>query len=337
MNHPERPTVRVSSTAGMVATVPNLIGFTPENSLVVIGLTAGRGQIELAIRYDLPGVPADIAAHAIVTLSNRFLAYATVIGYGPDPLVTPAANAVREALSPTGIGLHDVLRVHEGRYWSYVCQDPGCCPPEGVPFDAAAHPAARALDAKGMSALPSRAALAETIAPVTGPQADEMALATRRAEQRARRTPRSGRGVLAREGLPAVTAAIEAYRGGNQISPGDHAWLALVVTRCLPVRDDAWARMVPAHRQAHRRMWTDLVRHAQPGYAAAPASLLAFTAWQCGEGALANLALDRAVADTPGYSMATLLLRAIEAGMPPSLAVPPLTPEEVAASYALDN
>ena len=61
--------------------------------------------------------------------------------------------------------------------------------------------------------------------------------------------------------------------------------------------------------------------------------MLAFTAWQNGNGALANLALDRALADTPGYSMALLLRDAIDAGAPPSVAVLPMTPEEVAASY----
>ena len=91
--------------------------------------------------------------------------------------------------------------------------------------------------------------------------------------------------------------------------------------------------MDPDHRDDHLRLWTDLTRHAQPGYVAAPASLLAFTAWQVGNGALANLALDRAVADDPGYSMALLLRDTLTAGAPPSLAILPMTPEEVAASY----
>lgn len=92
--------------------------------------------------------------------------------------------------------------------------------------------------------------------------------------------------------------------------------------------------MDPAHRGAHIRLWTDVVRHAQAGYAAAPASLLAFTAWQSGNGALANIALDRALADTPGYSMAELIRQAVNAALPPSAAQLPMTPEEVAASYA---
>ena len=84
---------------------------------------------------------------------------------------------------------------------------------------------------------------------------------------------------------------------------------------------------------AHLRLWTDLTRMARPGYVAAPAALLAFVAWQSGNGALANVALDRALADNPGYSMATLLRQVITAGAPPSLARLPMTPEQVAASY----
>jgi hypothetical protein len=91
--------------------------------------------------------------------------------------------------------------------------------------------------------------------------------------------------------------------------------------------------MDPGHADAHLRLWTDLTRRAQPGYVAAPASLLAFVAWQSGDGALANVALDRALADDPAYSMALLLRQVITAGTPPSLARLPMTPEEVAASY----
>ena len=131
-----------------------------------------------------------------------------------------------------------------------------------------------------------------------------------------------------------MQAAISTYREGGSIEHyGQFAWLALTLTS-LPVRDDAWARMDPAHARAHQRLWTHLVRHAQSGYIAAPAALLAFTAWQNGNGALANLALDRALADTPGYSMAQLLRDTIDAGAPPSLAVLPMTPQEVAASYS---
>ena len=48
-----------------------------------------------------------------------------------------------------------------------------------------------------------------------------------------------------------------------------------VALRDLRVRDDAWARMDPAHAAAHQRLWIDVVRRARPGYVAASSALLA--------------------------------------------------------------
>jgi hypothetical protein len=144
----------------------------------------------------------------------------------------------------------------------------------------------------------------------------------------------AARQMIAAEGLNAVGSMIRTYRSGGRFATDYQvAWIT-VALRDLRVRDDAWARMDPEHADAHQRLWTDMTRRAQPGYVAAPASLLAFVAWQSGDGALANVALDRALADEPRYSMAQLLRQVITAGTPPSLARLPMTPEEVAASYA---
>ena len=141
--------------------------------------------------------------------------------------------------------------------------------------------------------------------------------------------------LLVDAGRAAVREAIGVYRGGGAITDDDQlAWLTVTLAD-LRVRDDAWARMEPRYRTAHRRMWSDLVRRAREPYVPAPASLLAFTAWQSGEGALANVAIERALAADPEYSMAHLLGQAVDAGLPPSAARLPMTPEEVAASYAV--
>jgi hypothetical protein len=131
-----------------------------------------------------------------------------------------------------------------------------------------------------------------------------------------------------------VSEAIAAYRRGGRFTTDDQlAWLSVALTS-LQVRDDAWARMDMDYRDLHRRLWTDVVRRAEPQYVPAPASLLAFTAWQSGNGALANVALERALEADPSYSMALLLRDVMDAGAPPSMARLPMTPEEVAASYA---
>ena len=139
--------VRVGSVAGFLAVVPHLLGFHPSQSMVVVGLNPRRGRIMLGFRYDLPDPPdaaksRDIAQHAATVLTQRRIKIAIAAGYGPGTLVTPVAEALRAALLGSRITLRDLLRVQDGRYWSYACQDPRCCPPDGVPFDGPAHPAA---------------------------------------------------------------------------------------------------------------------------------------------------------------------------------------------------
>ncbi len=342
------PRVRVSSPGDILAVVPHLLGFHPARSLVVVGAGRPPQQIELAFRYDLPDPPdaataAELAGHAAAVLVQRRLQTVIGIGYGPGVLVTPVADALATAVRERGLRLHELMRVEEGRYFSYICANPDCCPPEGVRFDVQASPAAAAMTVAGLVAYPDRAALAGTLAPVTGAAARAMQRATTRARARAAKLVSLGTHgrldppstLLTEAGRRAVRDFITSYRAGRPITAADQvAWLSVTLAH-LPVRDDAWARMDPAHRDAHLRMWSDVIRRARPAYLAAPAALLAFTAWQSGEGALANIALDRALAADPGYSLAHLLRDILDAGVPPSEARLPMTPEQVADSYSV--
>ena len=74
------------------------------------------------------------------------------------------------------------------------------------------------------------------------------------------------------------------------------AWLSLLLTH-LPVRDHAWERT--DGRDEDIALWTDVLRRAEQELIAAPAALLAFAAWRAGQGALAAVALERALACTP--------------------------------------
>jgi Domain of unknown function (DUF4192) len=336
--------IRARSPRDLLAVIPLLLGFMPESSLVVIGVAPPRDRVRVTLRYDLPDPPdadlaADLAAHAVGVLGSQRLAAAIAVGYGPEALVIPVAGALLDAAHRAGIDLYDILRVTGGRYWSYRCGDEACCPAAGTPFDVTAPPA---LAGAGTAVLAGRAAVAARVAPIGGIAAESMRQATRRAEQhvaqllgKVRRSARLGaaRHMIAAEGLAAVGQLITRYRGGGRFTSDYEVARLTVALRDLRVRDDAWARMDPAHADAHLRLWIDVTRRAQFRYVAPPAALLAFVAWQSGDGALANVALDRALADDPSYSMALLLRQVITAGAPPSLARLPMTPEEVAASY----
>jgi hypothetical protein len=154
------PLVRVDSPAALLAVVPRLLGFTPRLSLVVLGCDPKTARVTVGLRYDLPDPPdirmtADLAAHALGVLDHHHLREAVVIGYGPGRLVTPLVDVFRDVAARTGLTLREVLRVEEGRYWSYLCHNPTCCPAEGVVFDPATQPAAVALTAAGLPCCPT--------------------------------------------------------------------------------------------------------------------------------------------------------------------------------------
>jgi hypothetical protein len=341
--------VRITSPSSLLALVPQLMGFEPRMSIVVIGARPPRGLVQLTVRFDLPSTPDpgtadEVARHALSVLVAQGFRTGVSVGYGPGRLVTPVADALRRHAAGLGFRLTEVLRAEDGRYWSYLCTQPACCPAEGVPYNVSGHSVTAEFAAVGAPpVLADRAELAATVAALDGAAAQSMNEATRRAQDRAdllvAQAAASGRRgaarrLIASEGLDAVRRAIEACRSSGEVpSDDDAAWLTLALLD-LRIRDDAWARMDPAYRDEHLRLWTDITRRARPGYVAPAASLLAFVAWQQGNGALANVALDRALADNPQYSMAILLREVINAGTSPRRAHLPMTPEEVAASYA---
>src|SRR6266851_5780839 len=330
--------VRVGSADGVLAVVPHLLGFHPSDSLVMLGIGGPHARIRLAFRYDLPDPPdeelaADIAAHATTVLARQHLTVAVAVAYGPGETVAPVVDVVGPALLEAGINVQDLLRVEGERYWSYLCVDPDCCPPEGQPFDPAGHPASAALAAAGLTVRADRAELARIVAP-EAEAAGPMREAVERAMQRAGALvdlDAAGTGddpflPIADAGRRSVKQAITRYRRRGALPDDDEiAWLGVTLAD-LRVRDDAWARMDPQFHDAHQRLPADLVAPA--------AALLAFTAWQAGDGALASVAIERALEADPDYSMALLVADALHAGLPPSAARLPMTPKQVAASYA---
>ena len=329
--------IPVTSQGELLAVVPRMLGFEPSRSLVVVGLMQPRGRVGVMFRYDLP--PMDLmptaADHAASILTGHGMRDAVAIGYGTGQEITPRMDVLRHKMTASGVELKDALRVDEGRWWSYLCSDPACHPVEGTPVGAAQHIAPADLDQVGQVRPGGREALAATIAPVTGEQETAMREAyAQAADEAASCALREGGNPVRDAGLAAVRSAIAAYREGDEVDAAEHARIGLAL-RDIRIRDDAWARLDSAHAEAHTRLWTDNVRRAQPGYVAAPASLLAVSAAQRGNGPLANIALDRALEDEPGYSMAHLVRDALAAGVPPSAMTPPMTPEEVAATYGL--
>ncbi|MEV0004412.1 DUF4192 domain-containing protein [Micromonospora sp. NPDC050980] len=210
MNSTERPRLSVRSPADLVAAVPYLIGFHPADSVVVVAMRGRR--VVFAARCDLPERGADpgpAARHLAQVVVRQDADAATVIGYGPAARVTGVVDAVGEALDGAGLIVLDALRVTEGRWWSYLCDEPACCPADGTPYDPAASQVSAAAVFAGQVALPDRAALAAQVAPLDGP----VRLAMRRATGRARRRLAALTGVPPGDGSPEGAPVGRAERG----------------------------------------------------------------------------------------------------------------------------
>jgi hypothetical protein len=325
----------LSSPTDLLAAVPYLLGFHPADSVVILGLA--DNQVCFQARADLDA-PADALAEQLTGLLHRQrFGTALVVGYGPPGRVDPVVTRLRARMDRSGIRAMEALRAEAGRYWSYTCRQPGCCPPEGTPYAVDTSVIAAEATVAGMVALPSRADLCRQLAPVEGPARAAMRAATERAEARAAAlvdaalaevpsrlsmrvasdlAVRAAWRRLGEAGRDAVDQALALARVGTLPDDTQAAWLSALLLHA-PVRDYAWAA-VAVDYTPHLALWTDLTRRAEPELRAAPATLLAFTAWQAGEGAISTIALEIALTVDPTYPAAHLLNAAITEGINPA-------------------
>jgi hypothetical protein len=349
----ERLTVR--SPEDLIVLVAYMMGFHPSDSLVVLGLR-DSGNV-LVLRVELPegdevietddgGTPrrftdliGDQVAHVLQT--NKMPA-AMLVGYGSGERVTPVIEPVRYALERHRVRVLELLRVHEGRWWSYLCQDPGCCPPEGTAYDATTSVTAAQATLAGRVIRKDRDQIASTVAAVGGQAREAMKAATERAEQRALDqlsacATASDQDEAVAEIIGDGKAFIEqlAQRAGTgqaQLNDDEVAWLGVLLTS-LRLRDEAWIRIDVNRLREHVAFWMDVVRRVDERYVTVPATLMAYAAYAAGDGVLANIALDRALDVDEHYSLAHLLREVMNAGIAPEAARLSMTPDELTDLY----
>lgn len=339
---PGIPHLTITTPTDILATIPYLVGRPPEPGMVVLGV---RGEaVLLALSCDLargdtsyPGVLGERAVQALLRERCRT---ALAVGYGTAAVVTPHMDALRAAAVAGGVRVDEALRMTEGRYWSYVCASPRCCPPEGVRYDPDASLVPATAVAHGLSgAPPDRFGLA----PVQGRVRDQVARAAARLAGRAERL-RAARHPNGRddfgaefrtEGGRAVRRAIAAAeKGCLPDDPDTLAWLGIVLTS-VRVRDEAWARIRRPSASVHADLWRHVMRHVPDRHRAAPGALLAVAAWLLEDEPLARAALAAVLEADPAYSMALLLRQVLATGVPLEKWTD-LTPEWLEREWPLD-
>ena len=94
------------------------------------------------------------------------------------------------------------------------------------------------------------------------------------------------------------------------------AWLAIGAS-LTQIRDEMWARMTRTNAETHAEIWRLVANSVVDEASVAPYTLCAFTQWLHGDGAQALIALERAQAVAPTYSMAGLIGTMLENSLNP--------------------
>ncbi|MCW2834275.1 MAG: hypothetical protein JWN68_2228 [Nocardioides sp.] len=283
--------MRATCPEDLLAFVPVAIGFAPADSVVMLTVEGSR---PFHARIDLPDDEDDVdeVVEALLRPARQHgIARVVFVVYDDDTAVADeTAWSLHVAFTEAGIEVFEVLRVHDDRYFAVL---PGRAPAayRGVPFEARHHPFAAHAVFGGRVTHDSREALAATLA------SDEVAAS------RVASALGSCPALLPHQIRPLVTE----HAGDRSATPPEVvAGLALSM-RDGSLRDEAWRWLTHATAPSYVDFWTEVVRRSPAALVPGPASVLAFTAWLAGEGALAWCAVDRAREVEPEHSLAGLV------------------------------
>ncbi|WP_198035380.1 DUF4192 domain-containing protein [Streptacidiphilus rugosus] len=338
----ERPVVRMKTPADMAEALPYLLGFYPSDSVVALGLQGPRRRQGGSVRIDIPAPAAwaaasdEVVGFLLALSEQRDRSPDAVILYlcrDPEPGESPRAVAERlrplatllaERFVAAGVPVHESLCLSDGRWYSYSCSDPECCPADGalVRVPGSTSPVAAAAAFAGIHVRGSLRDLHRELEPLPA----ESALPLLHAFERempsvAAELGRTGGRERLREATAAlVDAAVARFRRDeDELDDHDAARIVLGLQDRL-ARDRAAEWLDPPDVAHASRLWRYLARRCVGPFAehaAAPLSLLGWTAWVTGDTVTARVALGRALALDPGYTFAGLLYEAINCGAVP--------------------
>ncbi|MFI9644754.1 DUF4192 family protein [Streptomyces sp. NPDC052040] len=353
---PDEPQITLRTPAELADALPYLLGYRPEDSIVLVALhdREGRGRFGGRARLGIPAHPDDWqpaarqVAHGLVTGSERRGARPeSMVVYlvrepsrgetGRDVMerLRPLAQSLRTTCGALDIPVVEALCISDGRFWSYCCPGPDCCPPEGRPMGLpgtsvlAAAAAYAGVQVRGsikefrarLSPWETAAALGQEIALdaasrelvpriLDGDTREDVAAHTLALAQR----------VMARfAGAPPVPGTTADLRDDTLLADDEAAALILGL-QDRTTRDRAAEWMEGTEAVVALRLWRALARRCVGPYgehAAAPLTLAGWVAWSTGDGVEAREAFAMALGADPDYLFARLLHQACNEGLDP--------------------
>ncbi|MFJ4517652.1 DUF4192 domain-containing protein [Streptomyces sp. NPDC088816] len=349
--------VTLRTPAELADALPYLLGYRPEDSIVLVALNdrGGRGRFGGRARLGIPASSDDWPfaarqlAHGLITGSERrgakpgqmvaFLCQEPAAGESGRDVVRrlePLAQKLRTECGLLDVPVIEALCISGGRFWSYCCPTDGCCPDDGLPMGLpgtsvlAAAAAYAGVQVRGsLRELRARLLPWETAAALE----QEIALDTAGLSLVPRILDEAERVSVAEETLglaervmtrfaeaPFVSGAARADLHDDQLLDHEEAASLILGLQDRTTRDRAAEWMEGDEAGPALRLWRALARRCVGPYgehAAAPLTLAGWVAWSAGDQLEAREALAMALGADPDYLFARLLHQACNEGLDP--------------------
>ncbi|MER6409596.1 DUF4192 domain-containing protein [Streptomyces humidus] len=349
--------VTLRSPDELADALPYLLGYRPEDSIVLVALhdRGGRGRFGGRARLGIPANPDDWGAvaqqlaHGLVRGSERrgtrpaqMVAYlcqepeSGETGRQVMERLTPLAEQLRLECGRLDIPVIEALCIADGRFWSYCCAGEGCCPVEGVPMGLpgtsvlAAAATYAGIQVRGtlrelrarLQPLETGVALEQEVALDTA----AMALVPRMLDDASRTAVAAetlelaGRVMLRLAEAPVLPGVLLADRRDDELLGCDEAAALILGLQDRVTRDRAAEWMEGDEAATALRLWRALARRCVGPYgehAAPPLTLAGWVAWSGGDELEAREAFAMALGAEPGYLFARLLHQACNEGLDP--------------------
>jgi hypothetical protein len=307
----------LNSPATLIAALPAVLGFIPEESLVLV--TFEDGELGCVMRVDLSaGLVGSLAHIAEVAAGNGSDAAVAVIvdvdGASCRMCLDDhqfLAGVLTEELDGRGVELlaaYVVDRLEAGGRWHRADGRPGA----GMIEDPMSSPLAAAAVLDGRPLYAKRAELQEVVAPIDPGRTEALRAAMLRAEHDGELRPDA-------EARRDVEHALAMSRGlfeGRVPDDDDLARLGCGLTDPR-VRDTLYALAVGREADRAEALWASLARTLPDPWRTEALVLLAFSAYARGDGPLAGVALEAALLGDQDHRMARMLDQALQSGMRP--------------------
>ncbi|MFD7990404.1 DUF4192 domain-containing protein [Streptomyces mexicanus] len=349
--------VTLRTPAELADALPYLLGYRPEDSIVLVALhdRGGRGRFGGRARLGIPSNRRDWPsaarqlAHGLITGSERrgakpeqmvaFLCREPAAGETAREVMQrlrPLAQKLRTECGRLDVPVIEALCISAGRFWSYCCPTEGCCPDEGRPMGLpgtsvlAAAAAYAGIQVRGslrelqVRLLPwetSAARQQESALDAAGRALVPRMLNETHREAVAVETLQLAERVMRRFAeAPAVPGVAAADLRDDRMLEDEEAARLILGLQDRTTRDRAAEWMEGEEAGPALRLWRALARRCVGPYgehAAAPLTLAGWVAWSTGDELEAREALAMALGADPDYLFARLLHQACNEGLDP--------------------